>query len=150
MKSPGNDMGTCHINDDMPSLIDSMLNSDVLILSAPVNCYDLPSIIRILLERMSVFCYWSDEMRAPKVRDTGRDIKGVLITTSALPGVMVPILTKVKRTYKLFAKPLKIKKTDYYHIGFKGRKQDITFNDNDRNVVHTIISKLIKTKKGVA
>ena len=150
MKPAGNDLGICHINDDMRSLIDSMLSSDVLILSAPVNCYDLPSIIRILLERMSVFCHWSDEMRAPKVRDTGRDIKGVLITTSALPGIMVPLLTQVKKTYTLFAKPLRIKKTDYYHIGFKGRKQDSSFTDNDRKVVQSIISTIIKTKRGAA
>jgi multimeric flavodoxin WrbA len=147
MRSPGNELGTCTLNDDMQQLTASMLASDCIIVSAPINCYDLPSGMRVLLERMSIFCYWNDEMYAPKVRDTGRDIRGVLITTSALPGIMVPIVTRARKTFRLFAQPLQMKNVSYYHLGFKGRKADLTINNRDIGVVRRIINDLDARRK---
>ena len=142
MKAPGNDLGVCSLHDDMQGLMTALLESDGIIISAPINCYDLPSVLRIILERMSIFCYWNDEMYAPKVRDIGRDIRGVLITTSALPGIMVPLVTRARKTFKLFAKPLRMKKVSYYHLGFKGRKMDMIINRNDLDVVRRIVNNL--------
>ncbi len=142
MKTPGDELGTCTMHDDMQTLMTSLLASDCIIVSAPINCYDLPSSLRIILERMSIFCYWNDEMYSPKVRDIGRDIGGVLITTSAMPGIMVPLVTKARKTFKLFAKPLRMKKIRYYHLGFKGRKADMAITTNDLGVVRTIVNDL--------
>lgn len=142
MKSPGNNLGSCVLNDDMQGLTSALVESDGIIVSSPVNCYDLPSALRIILERMSVFCYWNDEMYSPKVRDTGRDIRGVLITTSALPGIMVPLVTRVRSTFKLFAKPLRMKKVSYYHLGFKGRVADMAINRRDQGVIGKIVQQL--------
>jgi len=142
MTEPGNDIGKCWHSDDMNDLVKSILLSNKLILSAPVNCYDLPSIMRIMLERMGVFCYWTDDMYAPKVRPRKKKIKGILITTSALPGIMVPLLTGVRKTFKLFAKPIGINNIDYFHIGFKGKKQHLNINDKDRRIVGKIINLL--------
>jgi multimeric flavodoxin WrbA len=140
MREPGNGLGVCTMSDDMKFLISALLDSDGVIVSAPINCYDLPSILRVILERMSVFCYWNDEMYAPKVRDVGRTIRGVLITTSALPGLMVPLLTKARTTFRLFAKPIGMKRIKYYHLGFKGRRIDQTFNERDLKAVRKILN----------
>ena len=142
MKAPGNELGTCSLNDDMQQLLATLLASDCIIVSSPINCYDLPSSLRIILERMSVFCYWNDDMYSPKVRDTGRDIRGILITTSAMPGIMVPIVTRARKTFRLFAKPLRMKKVSYYHIGFKGRKSDMAISGNDTVLVRRIVNEL--------
>lgn len=142
MKSPGNQLGGCHLDDNMSQLVETLLASDCIVVSSPINCYDLPSIMKIILERMSVFCYWSDEMYAPKVRDSGKDIRGILITTSAMPGFMVPFMTRARRTYRLFAKPLRIKSTSCYHFGFKGRRTDMPFSERDSRVLKKIISRL--------
>jgi multimeric flavodoxin WrbA len=142
MKSPGNEPGTCTLSDDMQQLTASLLASDCIIVSAPINCYDLPSGMRVLLERMSIFCYWNDEMYAPKVRDSGRDIRGVLITTSALPGIMVPFVTSARKSFRRFAQPLRMKNVSYYHLGFKGRKSDMTINGNDMGAVRRIVNDL--------
>jgi len=143
MATPGNDIGVCHLNDDMSLLVASILESDCVVVVSPVNCYDLPSIARIILERMSIFCHWGDDMYSPAVRDTGRDIRGILITTSALPGIMVPLLTRVRITFKLFAKPLRLKPIRYYHLGFKGRKVDNVYNQKDIGTVRKIAGRLI-------
>lgn len=142
MKSPEKELGECSISDDMDDLLKSILSSEKLVLASPVNCYDLPSIMRIMLERMGVFCYWSDEMYSPKIRTIKKKIKGMLITTSALPGILVPVLTGVRKTFRLFAKPIGINNIEYFHIGFKGRLMDMNFTDTDRRLVDKIINKL--------
>ena len=144
MQVPGDELGQCHIHDDMKELLDAILKSRCLIVSAPINCYDLPALVRVLLERMSVFCYWPDEQYSPTVRMAPNEIKGVLITTSALPGIMVPILTRARRTFRFFAKPIRVTKIDYYHLGFKGRKADMFFTEKDRQVVYKIVDNVAK------
>jgi multimeric flavodoxin WrbA len=144
MKAPGDVLGLCHFNDDMSGLLETILKSRCLIVSSPINCYDLPALVRILLERMSVFCYWPDEQYSPTVRKTPNKIKGVLITTSALPGIMVPILTRARRTFRFFAKPIRATNIDYYHLGFKGRTADMFFTEKDSQVVHKIVDNIAR------
>ena len=144
MKAPGDVLGLCHFNDDMSGLLETILKSRCLIVSAPINCYDLPALVRILLERMSVFCYWPDEQYSPTVRMIPNEIKGVLITTSALPGIMVPILTRARRTFRFFAKPIRATNIDYYHLGFKGRAADMFFTEKDRQIVCKIVDTVAK------
>ncbi|MEI6218675.1 MAG: hypothetical protein WCP86_07225 [bacterium] len=139
MKNPGDNLGICHINDDMDVIIKSALSSNTVVLATPINCYDLPSIVRVMLERMGVFCHWGDEMYAPKVRAVGGNVLlGILITTSAMPGIMVPLTTGARKSFRLFAKPLGIKKLHYFHLGFKGRKMDRIFNAKDEKKTRTI------------
>jgi NADPH-dependent FMN reductase len=142
MKAPGTELGECHLDDDMKELLKSILESRCLIVSAPINCYDLPSLLRVMLERMSVFCHWPDSSYSPAVRKMPREIKGVLITTSALPGFMVPLVTRARRSFRLFARPLRVTKIDYHHLGFKGRKVDMNYTEKDRQVVRKIVSAL--------
>jgi len=142
MAEPEKPLGECCLSDDMNDLLKAILLSNKVIVSAPVNCYDLPSIMRVMLERMGVFCYWSDDMYAPKIRPIKKKIKGVLITTSALPGIMVPVLTGVRKTFRLFAKPIGIDNIEYYHIGFKGKKLHMNFTEKDRRLVGKILEKL--------
>ena len=139
MQTPGNDLGLCHLKDDVKQLFTSILSSDFVIVSSPINCYDLPSIMKIILERMSVFCYWNDDMYSPKVRNISRNMSGILITTSAMPNIMVPFVTSVRKTFKLFAKPFGIKKISYFHLGFKGRKIDMVFTEKNKKTIHEIV-----------
>jgi len=142
MKAPEETLGECYLSDDMDNLLQSVLISEKLIVSSPVNCYDLPSIMRVMLERMGVFCYWSDNMYSPKIRPIKKKIKGMLITTSALPGLLVPVLTNVRKTFRLFAKPIGVQNIEYFHIGLKGRRVDLNFTDKDRKLCNKIVDKL--------
>ncbi|MBL0225642.1 MAG: flavodoxin family protein [Geobacteraceae bacterium] len=142
MQSPGEELGTCPMSDDMGELVRSILDSRCVIVSAPINCYDLPSIMRVLLERMSIFCYWPDESYSPVIRVMQRSIKGILITTSALPGIMVPLVTRSRKTFKLFAKPLKMTRIDYHHFGFKGRKVDMVLTEKDHRDLMKILNQI--------
>jgi NADPH-dependent FMN reductase len=150
MQAAGDELGECHVRDDMKGLLDTVLNSRCLIVSAPINCYDLPSLVRVMLERMSVFCYWPDEKYSPAVRRMPHEIRGVLITTSALPGIMVPLLTRARKSFRLFARPLRVTKINYCHLGFKGRRVDLNYTEKDRRVVGKIISDLARFYRSVS
>lgn len=142
MKFTGDALGLCPIKDDMAGLIDTIIASDVVVLVSPINCYDLPSILKIILERMSVFCYWEGEMYSPKLRNIGKDMKGILVTTSAMPSFMVPLTTKARNTFNLFSKPLRITKKHFFHICFKGKKSTMAFSEKDEVVVKKIFKLL--------
>jgi multimeric flavodoxin WrbA len=142
MKPAGEVLGPCHLVDDVTELLKQLMASSTIILSAPINCYDLPSILHVIIERMGVYCYWPDDSYNPKVRKVQQDIRGILITTSAMPSIMVPLTTQARKTFRLFAKPIGMKRITYYHLGFKGRAIDLPFNDRDRRVVSKIISQL--------
>ncbi len=148
MGSSGDELGECHLNDDMKELLEAILKSRALIVSAPINCYDLPSLVRVMLERMSVFCHWPADKYSPAVRKMPREIKGVLITTSALPGIVVPYVTRVRKTFRLFARPLRLTKIEYHHLGFKGRTVDSIFTDKDRRTVRKIVDTLAELNPG--
>ncbi len=143
MKPVGAVLGPCPLVDDMAALLDTLMRSTTIILSAPINCYDLPSILHVIIERMGVYCYWPDDSYSPKVRKVQQDIRGILITTSAMPSIMVPLTTQARKTFRLFAKPIGMKRLSYYHLGFKGRQIDMPFNNRDRAVVNKIISQLV-------
>jgi multimeric flavodoxin WrbA len=142
MKPAGDLLGPCPLIDDVESLLTFLMQSKVIILSAPINCYDLPSILHVLIERMGVFCSWPDDGYSPKLRKVQQDIKGILITTSAMPGLMVPFMTQARKTFCLFAKPLGIKRIKYLHLGFKGRKADMVITEKDRGAVRKLIAHL--------
>ena len=143
--APGTTLGPCHLKDDMDDLLNALLRSKTIIISAPINCYDLPSIIRVIIERLGVYCYWPEDSYSPKVRAAQKDISGILITTSAMPGIMVPLTTGARKTFRLFAKPIGIRRIKYYHLGFKGRKTDMPLRSQDRAVIATIVRHLATT-----
>jgi hypothetical protein len=142
MRNPGHELGQCSLQDDMRGLLQRIMQSTQIVITAPINCYDLPSIFRLMLERMSVCCYWSEEMYSPKVRNPRKGIRGLLITTSALPGLMIPFLTHARKNFRLFAKPVGIDKIRYYHFGLKGRTVDMVLTEKDRRMIQKIIARL--------
>lgn len=81
-------------------------------------------------------------MYAPKVRKLQQEIDWFLVTTSAMPSIMVPLTTKARTTFKLFTKPFGNKKTHFYNIGFKGRKSDMFFKVSDSKLVNKIVQLL--------
>ena len=139
MKPVGEVLGPCPLDDDMAELLTKLMTSTTIILAAPINCYDLPSILHVIIERMGVYCYWPDDSYSPKVRKVQQDIRGILITTSAMPSIMVPLTTQARKTFRLFAKPIGMKRISYYHLGFKGRSVDMPFNDRDLRVVNKVV-----------
>ncbi len=143
MKEKISEKGICSIDDDMKIISEKLFAAQTIIITAPLSCYDFPSKFRTMHERLVGLAYWGDEMYAPQIKNCFPKKMGILITTSGMPGIFVPFFTNIVTTFKNFAKLFPIKKKITYHIGLKGRKQDMTYTDKNRKIVAKVLKKII-------
>jgi len=88
MQSPGNEPGTCLLDDEVPELIRKCLASDILILSSPVNFGSMTAVSKAFLERLVCLARWPWGKPSPKLRHlSGRRI-AVLVTSSSAPSII--------------------------------------------------------------
>jgi len=88
LQSPGDEPGTCNLDDDMQELIRKCLASDILILSSPVNFGSMTAVSKAFLERMVCLTYWPWGKPAPKMRHLSGRRMAVLVTSSVAPSLL--------------------------------------------------------------
>jgi multimeric flavodoxin WrbA len=91
MQSPGNEPGTCFLEDDVPELIRKCLASDILILSSPVNLGSMTAVSKAFLERLVCLAHWPWGKPSPKLRHLSGRRMAVLVTSSAAPSLLTRI-----------------------------------------------------------
>jgi multimeric flavodoxin WrbA len=84
-QTPGNDPGTCFLEDDVPELIRKCLDSDILILSSPVNFGSMTAVSKAFLERLVCLAHWPWGKPSPNLRHLPGRRLAVLVTSSAAP-----------------------------------------------------------------
>ena len=102
-QEPGPEPGKCSLADDFNAILGDWKNSDALVIGSPVNFYNVTAITRRFMERLICFAYWPWGQPAPKMRQTSRDRKAVLITASAMPAIMGMAFTGAPRALRLIA-----------------------------------------------
>lgn len=55
--------GRCINDDDLPFVIEKLLDADVHIWASPVYWYTVSGLVKVLLDRFSCFLYWHPEVR---------------------------------------------------------------------------------------
>jgi multimeric flavodoxin WrbA len=86
-QEPGTDPGPCVLEDDVPGLIRKCLDTDILILSSPVNFGSMTAVTKAFLERMACLAYWPWGRPAPQFREIPGKRLAVLVTSSAAPAL---------------------------------------------------------------
>jgi multimeric flavodoxin WrbA len=109
--------GTCAQNDDMASILDRIEAANGLVLGAPVNFFNVNALTRRFMERTVGYAYWPWGQGGPKMRSQAADKKAVLITSTAMPGLMGRIFTGAIRALKLTAKTVGAKPIASIFIG---------------------------------
>lgn len=84
--------GKCVLNDDMDNILSAIDNADGLILSSPVNFGTVTAVMKMFVERCVVYGYWPWGKHIPKERRKEGSKKAVLITSSACPAFIAPVL----------------------------------------------------------
>jgi multimeric flavodoxin WrbA len=87
LQQPGADPGPCLLEDDVPGLIRRCLESNILVLSSPVNFGSMTAVTKAFLERMVCLAYWPWGTPAPQFREPSGKRLAVLVTSSAAPSV---------------------------------------------------------------
>jgi NAD(P)H-dependent FMN reductase len=88
LQEPGEQRGTCPIDDDMAAILERLDSAQALVLGAPVNFGNVTAITRQFLERCVGAGYWPWGTAAPKLRQPKPTKPAVLVSSSAAPALI--------------------------------------------------------------
>ena len=114
---PGEKPGDCVLQDDMEGIISAFESADYLILGAPVNFFNATALFRRFMERLICYSFWPWGKMSPRRRKKQRDKKAILISSSAMPGLLQPFFTGAPRALKVTANLLGARSVATLHLG---------------------------------
>lgn len=123
-QQPGSSPGACPIRDEMTPLIAKIEAADALVLASPVNCGTVTALFKRFQERLVCFAYWPWGQPAPKMRHEHVTRPAVLITSSAMPGLMARLTTGILRSLKQTAETVGTKPVGSLSIGMAASRPD--------------------------
>ncbi|MGA1981297.1 MAG: flavodoxin family protein [Acidobacteriaceae bacterium] len=121
-QAPGLQRGQCVQKDDLQAILDDLDAADAIVLGSPVNYWNATAIFRRFMERLLGATYWPWGMSAPQSRNTIPTKKAVLVSSSAMPGFCIPLLTGAARALRITAKMLGAKPVGRLWIGLAARQ----------------------------
>jgi NAD(P)H-dependent FMN reductase len=113
----GPERGKCVLQDDLESLLSELEAADAIVLGAPVNFFNVNALFRRFMERLVGYAYWPWEKPAPVTR-TKVTRKAALVTSAAMPTILIPISTGAPRALKTTARVMGAKPVGSLWIGF--------------------------------
>jgi len=121
-QAPGLQRGSCVQQDGLQSILIEIDAADSLVLGAPVNDWNVTAIFRQFMERLLGYCYWPWGQAAPRLRNKRLARRAVLVSSSAMPGFCIPLLTGAARALRLTAKTLGVKPVASLWIGLAAKQ----------------------------
>jgi multimeric flavodoxin WrbA len=122
-QEPGTQRGACPQQDDMEAILREIEDADGVVLGTPVNCGNATAIFRRFMERLVGAAYWPWGQAAPKMRKKAGERKAVLLASSAMPGVMIPLFTGTMRALKTTAGMLQARPVGRMCLGLASGEQ---------------------------
>ena len=116
--------GICVQQDDLQSILAEIDAADVLVLGSPVNYWNATAIFRQFMERLLGATYWPWGQGAPRPRSKRLTRKAVLVSSSAMPGFCIPLLTGAARALRITAKSLGGRPVATLWIGLTAKQPD--------------------------
>jgi len=113
----GPERGRCPQQDDMEPILQEIEEADAVVLGSPVNCGDVTAIFRRFMERLLGCTFWPWEQAAPRMRVSKSTRKAVLVASSAMPGILIPLFTGAMGALRRAAKMLHAKPVGKMCIG---------------------------------
>jgi multimeric flavodoxin WrbA len=110
--------GECPINDDMNAILDSIGRSDAIVLASPMNFWTVTAIMKRFIERLVCYAYWPWGKTGPKMRNTRKYKRAVLVYSSAAPSIIARLLTRITGLLKTAAGLLGAQTIGVLSIGF--------------------------------
>ncbi|MBN1142015.1 MAG: flavodoxin family protein [Deltaproteobacteria bacterium] len=103
-QEPGERPGRCILNDDMAGIVAALESADYLVFASPVNCFNVTALFHRFMERLICFAYWPWGKWVPRLRIKNSGKKALLISTSAMPGLMQRFFSGAPKALKTTAK----------------------------------------------
>jgi multimeric flavodoxin WrbA len=122
----GTEPGKCIHRDDMEDILNRYLESDAIVIGAPVNFFNINAVTRRFMERLVCFSYWPWGARGPQMRSKMKTRKAVLITSSAMPAFLGRIFTGALRALKTMASTMGAKPVASISVGMIAVQEQAT------------------------
>lgn len=116
-QSPGEARGACPTRDDMAALLDTLHESDAIVLASPVNFGTVTAVMKRFIERLVCFAYWPWGSHIPKARTKKKEKLAVLVASSAAPAPMARLLMQISKPLETTAGLLGAKILGSLYIG---------------------------------
>lgn len=140
-KEPGTQRGKCIHKDDVDSILNAIDHADGIIIAAPVNFFNVNAITRRFMERLVCYAYWPWGTKGgPVTRNKKFNKTAVLVTSTAMPGFLIPLFTGAVRALKATARVIGAKPVGIMCAGFSAV-------DEKQNLSNSVIKKARKLGK---
>ncbi len=116
-QAAGDARGTCVIQDDVAAIWEAIDRSQALVIAAPTNFFDATAVTRTFLERLVPVGYWPWGKAAPASRAKSILRPAVLLTSTAMPGIMARYFTRTMKSLKDMARCLRARPVDRVYLG---------------------------------
>ncbi|MBF0207417.1 MAG: flavodoxin family protein [Oligoflexia bacterium] len=123
-QAEGTDRGKCIHNDDFNGMMVDIDSADGLILAAPTNFFTINALTKRFIERLVCFAYWPFKQLGPKMRIKHRSKKAIIVSSSAMPGLLGRIFTSSLKILKVAAQTLGAKVVGTLYVGSAISAQD--------------------------
>jgi multimeric flavodoxin WrbA len=141
-QAPGTERGKCEQQDDLGALLTQIEAADAVVLGSSVNYGSVTAIFRRFMERLIGFSYWPWGEGLPKLRKKLLTRKAVLVASSGMPGIFIPLFTGVASALRLTAKTLGAKPVASLWVGLSAMEQNHQLSARTRERARRIGTKL--------
>ena len=115
--------GKCDQPDGLEGLLQEIESADGLVLSSPVNYFNVTALFRQFMERLLGYMYWPWGSRlGPVLRAKRTTKRSVLVTSAAMPAWLIPLTTSATRALKTTARMLGAKPVGKLWIGLVAKQ----------------------------
>jgi hypothetical protein len=131
-QEPGSERGKCPHQDDLESILAEIEAADAIVIGSPVNQGNITAISRLFLERLTGFGYWPWGQPAPVPRTKRVRRKAALVSSCAMPGFLLPLVTGAPWALRRTAQLLGAKPVGHLWIGFSALKERNPLSERHR------------------
>ena len=142
----GPQRGECPINDDMTAILDSIERSQAIVLASPMNFWTVTAIMKRFIERLVCYAYWPWGKTGPKMRNTRKDKRAVVVYSSAAPAIIARLLTRITGLLKSAAGLLGARTIGVLSIGFAAGQPNQEISERTKTKARKLGKKLAEIK----
>jgi len=143
----GRQRGECALGDDMAGILEGIEQSDALVLASPVNFGNVTAVTKKFIERLVCCAEWPWGVNFPRIRNKRRDKAAVVVTSSAAPGWMTRLMTKVVRFLKDAAGLLGARTVGVLAIGLAAGEERHDIGERARRKARRLGKKLVAASR---
>ena len=129
-QEPGQERGRCGQFDDLESILREVEEADSVVLASSVNYGGVTAVFRKFMERLTGFYYWPWGQPLPQLRQLPTR-KAVLVASSGMPGLFIPLFTDARRALRRTASMLGAKPVSTLWLGRYGWRLDCRLLEHD-------------------